>query len=149
MVPGSALHDEVSRRLAGLDQRYTPMRRLLVETMAAAGRPLTIPELLEQAPQLPQSSAYRNVTTLIEAGVARRMPGHDDHWRFELAEDLSGHHHHHLVCASCGRVEDVNPSSQLERALHETVRTVEGERGFVVDDHRLDLVGTCSACRPS
>jgi len=48
----------------------------------------------------------------MEIGVVRRVAGADDHGRFELAEELSGHHHH-LVCARCGKVEDVHPSPRL------------------------------------
>lgn len=40
-----------------------------VNTLATARRPLTIPEILAAAPQLPQSTAYRNLTALIEAGI--------------------------------------------------------------------------------
>lgn len=140
-----ALHDAVERRLEEHDQRYTPMRRLLVEALAESGRPLTIPEILRLAPGLPQSSAYRNVTALMDAGVVRRVSTADDHWRVELAEELSGHHHH-LVCGVCGRVEDVPPSRALEQVLGETARLVAARSGFVVNEHRLDLVGTCASC---
>lgn len=143
-----AVHEAVSLRLAAVDQRYTPSRRVLVETLAVAGRPLTMPELLSAAPALPQSSAYRNVTTLIDVGVLRRVSGADDHGRFELAEELSGHHHH-LVCATCGDVRDVHASPRLERALGEAARAVADEHGFEVTDHRLDLFGCCPGCRAS
>jgi Fur family transcriptional regulator, ferric uptake regulator len=140
-----ALHEAVERRLEAHDQRYTPMRRLLVEALASSGRPLTVPEILDRAPGLPQSSAYRNVTALMDAGVVRRVATSDDHWRVELAEELSGHHHH-LVCGTCGRVEDVPPSATLERALGETAHLVASRSGFVVNEHRLDLVGVCATC---
>jgi Fe2+ or Zn2+ uptake regulation protein len=143
-----SIHEAVSLRLAGLDQRYTSLRQLLVETLAQAGRPLTIPEILAASPELPQSSAYRNVTTLIEAGVVRRVTGTDDHGRFELAEELSGHHHH-LVCGRCGKVLDVQPSPRLERALGEAARAVAEEQGYEVTEHRLDLLGLCPGCRTS
>lgn len=142
-----SIHDAVDLRLAGTDQRYTASRRALIDTLSAAGRPLTIPEILDLAPEVPQSSAYRNVTALIEAGVVRRVAGTDDHGRFELAEELSSHHHH-LVCSACGRVEDVHPSPRLERALAEAARAVAEEQGYLVTDHRLDLVGRCPDCRP-
>lgn len=140
-----ALHEAVERRLAAHDQRYTPMRRRLVEALGASGRPLTVPEILDRVPGLPQSSAYRNVTALIDAGVVRKVATADDHWRVELAEEIAGHHHH-LVCGTCGRVEDVPPSPTLERILGEAARMVAGRTGFVVNEHRLDLVGTCAAC---
>jgi Fe2+ or Zn2+ uptake regulation protein len=141
-----ALHPEVAVRLARVEQRYTASRRALVETLAAAGRPLSIPEILAATPDIPQSSAYRNVTALIDAKAVRRVAGSDDHGRFELAEDLAGHHHH-LICATCGQVLDITASPRLERALAEAARVAEEETGFTVDDHRMDLVGTCGQCR--
>ncbi len=140
------LHLEVSVRLAQVDQRYTASRRALVETLAAAGRPLSIPEILAANPSVPQSSAYRNLTVMIDAKALRRVAGSDDHGRFELAEDLAGHHHH-LICGRCGQILDIGSSPRLERALAEAARVAEEETGFSVDDHRMDLVGTCRACR--
>lgn len=140
------VHEDVALRLAGVDQRYTRIRRALVETLGAAGRPLTIPEILDANPRLSQSSAYRNVTTLIDAGVARRVAGADDHGRFELAEELAGHHHH-FVCGLCGTVADVHPSSRLERALADAARTAGDELGIEVLEHRFDLVGVCTDCQ--
>ena len=142
----AVVHDEIARRLAGDDQRYTRLRRALVETLAASGRPLTIPEILAATPNLPQSSAYRNVTTLMDAGVVRRVAATDDHGRFELAEGFSGHHHH-LVCATCGKVDDIRASPRLERALAEATRAAADEQGYDVIEHRFDLVGVCPDCR--
>ncbi len=140
-----SLHDAIRVRLAESDQRYTRLRRVLVETLAASARPLTMPEILEAASELPQSSAYRNVTALIEAGVVRRIAGPEDHGLFELAEEFSGHHHH-LVCAACGKVEDVAPSDRLERALGEAVRALGDAQGYQVTEHRVELLGLCPDC---
>ncbi len=147
-VTTAPLHEAIGLRLAGLDQRYTRLRRVLVEILAASARPLTIPEILVAAPELPQSSAYRNVTALIEAGVVRRVSGTDDHGRFELAEELS-RHHHHLVCAACGKVEDLPPSQRLERVLGDTARAVAEEQGYQVTEHRVELLGLCPDCVPA
>jgi Fur family transcriptional regulator, ferric uptake regulator len=141
------LHREVAQRLASLDQRYTSSRWALVTAIAGAGRPVTMPEILDAAKGVPQSSAYRNLTVLCEAGVARRLAGTDDVGRFELAEDLTGHHHHHLVCSACGLVADVPSSPRLEKALDQAARLAAEETGFAVTDHRIDLEGLCPDCR--
>jgi Fur family transcriptional regulator, ferric uptake regulator len=141
------VHDRVSLRLASLDQRYTAMRKVLVEILATAGRPLTIPEILAAAPRLPQSTAYRNLTALTEVGIVQKITSANDHARFELAEELSGHHHH-LVCASCAKVQDIKPSPRLERALGESIRAA-AEEGYEVTEHRLELLGLCPDCRPA
>lgn len=148
-MSGVELHDEVALRLARLEQRYTTGRRTIVEVLETADRPLTVPEMIEKAPAatMPVSSAYRNLAVLLEAGVVHRVSGTDEHTRFELAEELAGHHHH-LLCASCGSVADVSALPRLERALADSIRIIREKTGFEVTSHRIDLLGRCEACRP-
>lgn len=144
---GSELQTEVARRLDAVDQRFTSGRRELVEVLERADRPLTVPEIVAAASSsLPQSSVYRNLTVLLDAGAVRRLLGTDDLARFELAEDLAGHHHH-LLCQACGSVSDVSAAPKLEQALSEAARVAAEEVGFEVTEHRIDLVGLCSSCR--
>lgn len=140
------LHGEAAIRLAAFDQRYTSGRRAIVETLADAGRPLTTPQILERARSSSMSSTYRNLTVLCEAEVARRLSGADDVARFELAEDLSGHHHH-LVCSSCGTMVDVDAPPKLERVIAEAARQVAKDYSFEVAAHRIDFEGRCRTCR--
>ena len=141
------IHAEVKTRLAALDQRYTTGRRAIVDALTGAGGPLTVPEMLTgSGTTVPQSSAYRNLTVLIDAGVVRRIPGADEFARFELAEDLSDHHHH-LLCSACGAVADVAATPRLEKALAEAARVAGEESGFEVTGHRIDLLGRCASCR--
>src|SRR5256714_4116466 len=144
---GDHIHDEAALRLAALDQRYTANRREIVQVLASAERPLTITEIVDVASSVPVSSAYRSLTVLADARVVRRVAGNDDTGRFELAEDLSGQHHHHLICSNCGTVVDVAASPRLERALAEAARAAAQESGFQVHEHRIDLVGRCNNCR--
>ncbi|HLU40962.1 MAG TPA: Fur family transcriptional regulator [Microthrixaceae bacterium] len=142
---GDDLHTTASQRLRGAGLRYTRARRALVDVLAAADRPLTIPEILREDASLAQSSAYRNLNELIAAGVAHRIVAGDEYSHFELAEDLT-EHHHHLVCTRCGRVEDVTLDDQIEASLTRSLdRVAEGE-GFEVEHHRLDVLGRCATC---
>lgn len=119
---------------------------MMVDALSVIGRPATIGELLDAVPDLPLSTAYRNLAVLGDAGVVRRINGSDEFGRFELAEEVSGHHHHHAVCTNCGLVIDATSSSRLEAALAETARAIAEENGFDVADHRLELVGRCRSC---
>lgn len=140
------LHDTAAARLRNVGQRYTPNRRVIVELLSDAASPRTIPELLADGRNaVPQSSAYRNLAVLEQAGVVRRLFTSGEFASFELAEDLTAHHHH-LVCSACGRVEDFTAPSALERSLGRVASEVNGTTGFVADHHRLDLVGTCASC---
>ncbi|CAN5119532.1 Fur family transcriptional regulator [soil metagenome] len=139
------LHAAVGSRLIESDQRYTAGRRSLVDALAGAGRPLTAAEVLT-AGGLAQSSAYRNLSVLEDCGVVHRVAGSDEFARFELAEDLTAHHHH-LICTVCGSVADFTVSDRLERSLEEAMEVVADTTGFTPDHHRLDLLGRCGSCR--
>jgi Fur family ferric uptake transcriptional regulator len=139
------VHDTASRRLRAAGQRYTSGRRAVVDVLARATAPLTIPEVVAGGRRIPQSSAYRSLAVLEQAGVVRRILTSGDFARFELAEDLT-QHHHHLICSSCGGVEDFTAPPALERSLRRAVQDVEGATGFAAAHHRLDLVGTCTTC---
>jgi Fur family ferric uptake transcriptional regulator len=139
------VRDAVAARLQAVGQRLTTNRQALLDALTAAARPLTIPEILDERPDLAQSSAYRNLVVLEEAGVVHRVVGTDEFARWELTEDLSGHHHH-LICASCGRVEDVPASAGLERSVAAAAAAITRTTGFRTQHHRLDLVGVCESC---
>jgi Fe2+ or Zn2+ uptake regulation protein len=140
----SDAHAVVARRLAAVGQRYTSGRRGLIDALLAAGNPLAIGELLA-ASALPQSSAYRNLAVLEQAGAVRRVVTDEDFARYELAEALT-EHHHHLICSSCGRVEDVTIPASLEADVDRTVSRLAKRSGFATVAHRLDLIGTCREC---
>ena len=141
----SDLHTMVAARLEGVGQRYTSVRRTVVAVLAATGRPLTLPEVLDAADHLAQSSAYRTLAVLEEAGVVHRLAGPTGFSRYELAEDLT-EHHHHLVCVSCGGVEDLAASSRVERTVARAVDEAAASAGFHSQGHRLDVVGICARC---
>ena len=139
------LHATVAERLGTVSQRYTPIRRAVVGVLASAGRPVSITEVLAAASGLAQSSVYRSLAVLEEAGVVHRMLGPDGLARHELAESLT-EHHHHLVCVSCGSVEDVPASLRLEQTVARAVAQAAAATGFRPQTHRLDLVGVCARC---
>jgi Fur family transcriptional regulator, ferric uptake regulator len=140
----AAPHDVVDSRLRASGQRYTDQRRELVALLARTG-PLSIPEVLRGRRGLKQSSVYRNLAVLAQAGVVRRVLTDEDHGRYELTEELT-RHHHHLICSSCGRVEDVTVPGDVEGSLERTLDRLARRAGFADVDHRLDLIGTCSDC---
>jgi Fe2+ or Zn2+ uptake regulation protein len=141
----SRLHEAAELRLRDAGQRYTDQRRRLVAILSRAGKPLAIPEILRGRRQLALSSVYRNLGTLEQAAVVRRVITEEDFARYELAEDLTGHHHH-LVCSRCGRVEDAALPPAFERALDRAIDELARTARFAAVSHRLDLIGLCREC---
>lgn len=139
------LERAVLQRLDEVDLRFTSGRRAIVEGLRAADGPVTLPELLALTPGLPQSSAYRNLALMEEAGVVRRLVHGTEHARYELAESLT-EHHHHLICETCGLVRDVQFDARLERRLDDAFESVAAAEGFTVARHAIDVYGVCSDC---
>jgi Fe2+ or Zn2+ uptake regulation protein len=140
------LHRQAEARLRDRDQRYTVGRRQIVDALASTDGPVTLPALLEHAPTLAQSSAYRNLGVLEEVGVVRRLVHGADHAHYELAEDLT-EHHHHLICEQCGRVQDISLGPRIERSLDTALAEIVRAQGFEPQHHTIDIYGRCATCR--
>lgn len=140
------LDDEVAVLLRTGDHRYTRGRRRVVAALRRAGGPVTIPQILEVEPDLAQSSVYRNLAILEEVGAVTRIVTNDDHAHFELAEALTDHHHHHLICTNCGLVSDFELSTAVEQTLDRALRKTGRSAQFRIEAHRLDLIGVCATC---
>jgi len=138
------LDRQIASRLETQGQRYTKGRQTIVSSLQQAGRPVTIPQIIEVT-GLAQSSVYRNLVVLEELKVVERIVTNDDFARYELAEEFN-EHHHHLICSACGDVVDFclpeSAESHLDGALHSAAESA----GFVVEGHRLDLIGRCHEC---
>jgi Fe2+ or Zn2+ uptake regulation protein len=145
----ASAHADIHRTVRDLldqhDQRYTAGRRAVVTALADAGGPVTLPELIDRAPQVAQSSAYRNLAVMEEVGVVRRLLHSTEHARYELAEHLT-EHHHHLICESCGSVRDVTLTPELERRLDDAFDALAAAEKFTATHHTIDLYGRCADC---
>lgn len=139
------LHEAVRIRLAEHDIRYTDGRRSVVTALVRLGGPESAADLHRRM-DLPLSSLYRSLTVLDEAGVLERHHDADGLARFELAEWLTGHHHH-LVCVSCGRVEDVELDRSTEETLERVAKGAAEAAGYAQTGHNLEVEGLCPTCR--
>jgi len=81
------------------------------------------------------ATVYRVLTQFEQAGLLVRRHFEAGRAVFELNE---GAHHDHLVCLTCGRVEEfVDPQIEARQ------KAVAGELGFELQDHALALYGVC------
>jgi Fur family ferric uptake transcriptional regulator len=115
----------------------TPQRRAVLEAIDASEGPFTAVELFERArrshPGLGLATTYRTLELLRRTGSLHALPD-------AAYVRCSPEHHHHLVCLSCGSVEDTElcatPSQQALTRKH----------GFRAESHELEIYGTCRNC---
>ena len=145
-APSSELHELVKSKLADRDVRYTRGRRSVVTAVQMASGPRTAAELRDHtAKDVPTSSLYRTLVVLEECDVVRKQHGPDGFARYELAESLTGHHHH-VVCVACGATEDVSVPKPAEQQLNAIVKSLGSQVAFRVLDHVLEVEGVCPNC---
>ncbi len=127
-------------RDAGL--RATPGRIALLAVLERTSVPLTAAEIEKKLKgKLNQVTVYRALEALIASGIVRRVNLEHDHAHFELVHGRE--HHHHAVCRSCGKVEDIEVP-HTARPEHEALKRA--TQFAALDSYALDFFGTCKSC---
>ena len=92
-------------------------------------------KLLSEGLDIGLATVYRVLTQFEQAGLLIRHHFESGKAVFELNE---GHHHDHLVCLQCGRVEEFYDAGIEKRQI-----AVASERGFRISEHALYLYAEC------
>jgi Fe2+ or Zn2+ uptake regulation protein len=141
-----SVHRQVEKQLQEAEFRYTKGRQSVVTALVEAGGPLSASELKDAlGAAVPLSSLYRSLAVLEEAEVVVPHLGLKGMARYELAEALTGHHHH-LICVTCGAVEDVTIAESEEVAVEGIVQQVGTRSSFSPLSHALEIEGRCARC---
>jgi Fur family ferric uptake transcriptional regulator len=82
------------------------------------------------------ATVYRVLMQFEQAGLLTRSNFESGKSVFELNE---GQHHDHLVCLTCGRVEEF-----FDADIEQRQRNVALSRGFELQEHSLALYATCT-----
>jgi Fe2+ or Zn2+ uptake regulation protein len=115
----------------------------LLEILLSFGKPLSAKGILEQIEKkiknTDQVTVYRTLKTLSEKGIV-----HSVHWGGDaLLYEISREHHHHMVCTSCGDIEDFH-ECDFDKISKNILR---GSKKFShIMRHSFELFGLCSCC---
>jgi Fur family transcriptional regulator, ferric uptake regulator len=92
--------------------------------------------LLSEGADIGLATVYRVLMQFEQAGLLTRSHFESGKSVFELNE---GQHHDHLVCVTCGRVEEF-----YDPQIEQRQRSVAQARGFELHDHALSLYAACT-----
>lgn len=137
---------DVEQRLGESAIRYTRGRRAVVTALSASDGPRSAAELhRELGDSVPLSSLYRSLAVLEEVGIVIPHFGTKNLTRYELAEWITGHHHH-LVCVDCGTVDDVDVPPDYEAEVRDLADRIGRLARFNPTGHVLEIEGVCARC---
>jgi len=91
-----------------------------------------------ELPRVSHQAVYDVLRALTKAGLVRRIEPAGATARYE---SRVGDNHHHVVCRSCGAIEDVDCAIG-----HAPCLTPSNDRGFVVEEAEVVYWGTCPDC---
>jgi Fur family transcriptional regulator, ferric uptake regulator len=93
-----------------------------------------------QDPSVGQTTVYRTLRLLTDAGLAREARFGDGRVHYE--HHYKHQHHDHMICSECGRVIEFY-SPELE-AIQDAMAA---KHKFELTSHLLRMIGVCAECR--
>lgn len=135
---------DISKELRDCGLKVTlPRQRILQLFHDGKSRHLSAEDvyriLLSEKSDVGVATIYRVLLQFAEAGILMRRHFESGTAVFELNQ---GHHHDHLICTSCGKVEEF-----IDDQIESRQEQIAKERGFEIHEHSLSLYGNCSDCK--
>jgi Fur family ferric uptake transcriptional regulator len=87
------------------------------------------------------STVYRHLQALVNEGVVDVIHTEDGEATYRFCGETGDRHHHHLVCRTCGRTEEIEG-----RAVERWAGEVAERHGYAEVDHTVELFGVCPSC---
>ena len=122
----------------------TKTRTAMSAIFTASEKPQSAAEILTilEKKNLPadRTTVYREIAFFETTNIVQKVDFGDGVRRYELAD---AEHHHHLICVSCNKVEDV----KLEDDLESQEQKLSRRTGFKILKHSLEFFGLCASCK--
>ncbi len=121
-------------------EKSTKARVDVLRVLSREQYPLSIKELSLRVQAPNQSTLYRTLTTLVAKKLVREIMLDKTTARYEIG--FGREHHHHIVCTSCGFMEDIHSCTKDDNQ-----RVQKNSKKFAeVSGHSLEFFGICKSC---
>jgi Fur family ferric uptake transcriptional regulator len=121
----------------------TPRLKVLQIFHAHERRHLTAEDvhrcMVEQRSDVGLATVYRVLGQLTDVGILSRNVFESGKAVYELQAE---HHHDHLICLECGRVDEFS-----DDVIEQRQRSIAESSGYALAQHQLALYGYCPDCR--
>lgn len=153
------IENESEQLLWSVGLKSTPGRIALIEFLQHQDKPASVAAIVQALAASTQStgknpskksvknqvlntaSIYRALGPLVETGLVNRIDASTGHATYEMRYGRA--HHHHLICESCGVMEDI------EKCLPKNIESAvlaDSSAFYAVYRHSLEFFGTCKKC---
>lgn len=118
-------------------QRYA-IYKYLLSTKSHPSAEMIYDNIIVDYPTMSLATVYKTVKTLSEIGLVQELNVGEDNFRF----DANVSKHPHVVCLSCGRVDDIE---NVDFGFLN--KEAEKLSDYKIQEHQLYFYGFCSECK--
>ncbi len=142
MVSSKQNHD-CKAELNEANLRATPARVAVMQFLESANTPIDVETIIDhlnkQKIDTDPATVFRIMNLLTVKGITKQISFNEGKFRYELMNKAD---HHHLICESCGNIEDISDCNipSLEKDIHQ-------KKKFLVKSHSLEFFGLCKNCQ--
>ncbi len=126
-------------------QKFTPIRRHVLQALLSSHRPLgayeVIEDLARQMPRPAPITVYRALDFLMQNGLVHRIESRNAFLACAHDHDAAAMVAF-LICEHCGSVGEI-PATSLARGLNDAARTA----GFIPKLSVVEITGVCAHCQ--
>jgi len=144
MPPMTEEQEIFHRHIQKAGLKRTAQRDLILEVFLRTEEHLSSEDLYrlvqKEDPAIGQTTVYRTLKLLTDAGLAREVRFGDGRTRYE--HNYKPPHHDHLICTACGKTIEFY-SADME-ALQDQIAA---KHKFELTHHTMRMFGYCSECR--
>ncbi len=112
------------------------IKKQLVSLLEKSEIPVSVPEILKKI-KANKTTIYRELDQFLLEGKISEVDFGDGKKRYELEKS----HHHHLVCKSCGKIENI------EIDENKFLKNVNNKSNFLIEKHSIEFFGKCINCQ--
>ena len=123
--------------------KCTPQRIAVLKIIEASNTHLSVDKIHNMVkkflPNVGLATIYRSLDSLVELGLIEKVHLDDGCHSYTSA---SGGHKHALVCRECDQIVNYE-----DCPLEDIKEQISKKTGFRIENHYLQLFGTCRACQ--
>ncbi len=137
-------YEDILKVLRKSEYKITPQRKSIIQVLIENNTSLISIETLfmrtkELYGKTNISTIYRNLEILENLNLIYKVI--DEGTSLYKLNCSHNGHHHHLICKNCGKTETIDFCPM------ETLQQLSKEKEFNLEDHKLELYGTCKKCQ--
>ena len=121
--------------------RITPQRHAILEYLINSMAHPTADDIYKalegKFPNMSVATVYNNLRVFREVGLVKELTYGDSSSRFDFVTTQ----HYHVICEECGKIVDFHYPG-----LDEVEQLASHVTGFQINNHRMEIYGTCPDC---